>query len=103
MGRRRQTKRHVKFVKDYTHVPDPMSRYIAAHPLKEMVAVAVGPCVRIVDCASGSSPVADGLQGHTGAVRLVQFSPDGKLLMTAGDERAVRVWDTVSWQCVASW
>ena len=33
------------------------------------------------------------LKGHSGPVEEIAFSPDGKLLITAGGEHAVRIWD----------
>jgi hypothetical protein len=37
-----------------------------------------------------------GFDGHTGGVRCVEFSADGKLLLSGGTDNTVRVWDTAT-------
>ncbi len=111
MGRRRTTKKHNKYAvpdgQRNHHQPDPMVRLVSVHPGRAgVVALAVGPVIKILDLAHASSPCAVHAleaQHPTAAVRVVQFSPDGKLLLTASDEKVVRLWDTDSWKCIASW
>ena len=41
-------------------------------------------------------------QGHSAAVRDVQFSNDGKQFLSAGYDRFIRQWDTETGQCIAT-
>jgi WD40 repeat protein len=36
------------------------------------------------------------LKGHTGGIRSVAFSPDGKRIITGSDDSTVRVWDAAT-------
>ena len=38
--------------------------------------------------------------GHTGTVRCVEVSEDGKRMLTGADDRSVRLWDIDSGQCI---
>jgi WD40 repeat protein/transcriptional regulator with XRE-family HTH domain len=46
------------------------------------------------------NPPARVFSGHTGVVREVAFSPDGKLLAAGSDDATVRVWDVATGQTV---
>jgi len=39
------------------------------------------------------------LKGHTSWVRTLCFTPDGRQIVSGGDDRSVRIWDVASGQC----
>lgn len=47
--------------------------------------------VRIWDVESGT--IVNRLEGHTGPVRSLAWSPSGRLLASGSDDGTVRIWD----------
>lgn len=50
----------------------------------------------------GSYELRSQLQGHSSAIRAIEFSPDGRQLVSAGEDRAIRIWDIESGQETAT-
>jgi WD40 repeat protein len=53
-----------------------------------------GDTIRLVDVASGKEIWA--MKGHAAPVTAVDFSPDGKLLASGGNDKNTIVWDVAT-------
>ncbi|GFY98805.1 transducin/WD40 repeat-like superfamily protein [Actinidia rufa] len=76
---------------------------IAIHPTQESVAVAVGSDLRVFDLQNGCpiSLVDDSSEPfHLDSIRVIRYGAKGKLLVTAGDDKLVKIWNTDAWRCI---
>jgi tRNA (guanine-N(7)-)-methyltransferase subunit TRM82 len=39
---------------------------------------------------------------HKDSIRAIRYGANGKLFVSAGDDKLVKVWSTDSWRCIAS-
>jgi serine/threonine protein kinase len=68
-------------------------RAVAFSPTQDLIATASGLTVRLYDVRGQE---IRRFSGHIGSVKCIAFSRDGKRLVSGGDDKAIRVWDTGS-------
>ena len=82
----------LKTGKERPRIPVPMiSERVAFSPDGTRLAALVGTQIQFFDAGSGNKLFA--LSGHTGKVRALAFSADGRRLVSGGDDRLVKFWD----------
>ncbi|KAL9243068.1 hypothetical protein vseg_017000 [Gypsophila vaccaria] len=78
---------------------------IALHPFDHSLVVAVGSELRIFDLLKNCSvSLADVPKEvlHKESIRAVRFSEKGRLLVSAGDDKQVKIWSSDTWQCLCT-
>ncbi|KAK6937554.1 WD40 repeat [Dillenia turbinata] len=76
---------------------------IAVHPFHISVAVAIASELRVFDLKGNCSvtlKVDSGGSLHHDLIRAIQFGANGKLFVSAGDDKLVKIWKTDSWHCI---
>lgn len=76
---------------------------LALHPHNEYIVVAVGTKLRIFNFSEKCPVVtkdATHPSCHGDAIKAIGFDREGKLFVSAGDDKLVKLWDTESWQCI---
>lgn len=39
---------------------------------------------------------------HKDSIRAIRYGANGKLLVSAGDDKLVKIWSTESWRCITT-
>ncbi|VFQ86209.1 unnamed protein product [Cuscuta campestris] len=76
---------------------------IAVHPSQDSVAVSVGSDLRVFNllrCHSESLSDDSGGNMHRDSIRAIRYGAEGKLFVSAGDDKLVKIWNTDSWRCI---
>ncbi|CAH2039052.1 unnamed protein product [Thlaspi arvense] len=76
---------------------------ISVHPSQKSVAVTVGSDLRVFDLIE-NRPItlvdeSDG-PSHKDSIRAIRYGASGKLFVSAGDDKLVKIWSAESWRCL---
>lgn len=78
---------------------------ISVHPTQNSVSVVVGSDLRIFnlleDCGVTLVDESGGAS-HNDSIRAIKYGANGKLFVSAGDDKLVKVWSTESWRCIST-
>ncbi|KAK9049363.1 hypothetical protein SSX86_031668 [Deinandra increscens subsp. villosa] len=79
---------------------------ISVHPAQHSVAVAVGCELRVFDLREGRPVTLGGEPNeachHKESIRAIRYGAKGKVFVSAGDDKVVKIWATDTWRCLYS-
>jgi WD40 repeat protein len=75
-------------------------QHVAVSPDGRMLAIVQNQSISLIDLHSGK--LMGHLEGHRDSVGCVAFAPDGKLLVSGGQDRAILFWDTATGQKIGA-
>lgn len=76
---------------------------IAVHPTQHSLVVAIGSDLRVFNLQDGCPvTLVDGSSGHKDSIRAISYGANGKLFVSAGDDKLVKIWTTDSWRCICN-
>ncbi|KAI3801016.1 hypothetical protein L1987_29116 [Smallanthus sonchifolius] len=79
---------------------------ISVHPAHHSVAVAVGCELRVFDlrecCPVTLGGDSNEVLHHKESIRAIRYGAKGKVFVSAGDDKVVKIWATDSWRCLYS-
>ena len=70
-------------------------RGLAFSPDGKTIITDQGGVLRFFEAASGRERLASP-EAHAGGVSIVRYTPDGRLVLTAGDDGTIRIWDSAT-------
>jgi WD40 repeat protein len=73
-----------------------------SHDGKTIVQTTASSTLCVWDVPTGKERFTE-FDGHDTAVNCIAFSPDGKVLFSAGDKQQLRFWDTKRWELLGEW
>ncbi|KAI4349489.1 hypothetical protein L6164_010072 [Bauhinia variegata] len=78
---------------------------IAVQPNQRSVAVAVGADLRVFNLHAGSAASLvdeSGSSFHKDFIRAIRFGAKGKLFVSSGDDKIVKIWSVEYWRCICT-
>ncbi|KAF8111776.1 hypothetical protein N665_0073s0125 [Sinapis alba] len=73
---------------------------ISVHPSQKSVAVTVGSDLRVFDLIENHAVTLVDESSHKDSVRAISYGASGKLFVSAGDDKLVKIWSAESWRCL---